>query len=156
MMIQENKIKDKKIKKLSNIVSKKSEEINVSNLTSKPDDITCLRNVWGWQDSVKCAESIWSSIHSKLLEGDLVFAYRNVGINSDLCQFVVVKNNKIGNNDFAVGVITSGYTMLLPHVPIDYVETDLVEDLRKWKLEKSILNTYEQIIKGIKDEITSD
>lgn len=143
-------IQEKKIKKLSGINKQKiTEEI------TETVDRNCLKNVLGWRDSMDCAESIWSSIHSKLLDGDLVFAYRNTGGNSELCQFVVVRN-KLNNNDFGVGIITSGYTMLLPHVPVEYVAVELVEDLRKWKFEKSILNTYEQIIKDIKDEIISD
>lgn len=144
---------------MENISEKKIKKVTSKNkpITEENNPVDLNRNVWGWENSMSCAESIWGSIHGKLLEGDLVFAYKNTGNNSDIHQFVVVKNNYTGNiNDFGVGVISTGYTMLLPHVPVDYVEVELVEDLKKWKLDKTILNTYEQIIKGIKNEITSN
>ena len=124
-----------------------------------------IRNCWGWKDTMEAASDVFSSIHANLLSGEFIFGYKNItGVEkSDLAQIVVVRFRKgipeFGTQDcsedmFGVGVITSGYTMLLPRVPIAYIETELVNDLTKWKLEKKILNTFKRIIADIKDETT--
>jgi hypothetical protein len=49
-------------------------------------------------------------------------------------------------NNFGVGMITSGFSMLLPHVPMRYLETSLHDDLVKYKVETNIIEIYEQLI----------
>lgn len=127
---------------------------NSENLENKQE----IKTVWGWQSPTDCAESVWCGLHRRLLEGNLVFAYRNTNSHSsDLSQCVVVKNDYTGlNDDFSVGVITTGYSMLLPHVPITYLEGELLDELKKQKIDKVILGTYEQIIKDLSNEIISN
>ena len=93
--------------------------------------------IYGWDDDMEVAKSVWGSIHSCLLDGDLVFAYRpKQKKNAKLLQLVIVRNFHLEDtlvvntpkkvyDDFAVGYITSGYTALLPHVPLRYLKDEM-------------------------------
>ena len=118
------------------------------------------RYIWGWEDSMEVASSIWGSIHASLLNGDLVFAYRPLGKDTGrLVQLVIVRNfhydpgssEKI-YDDYAVGYITSGYTALLPHVPLRYLSEEMTGYLEEWKINKEILNTYKAIIEDLENK----
>jgi hypothetical protein len=121
------------------------------------------RAIVGWDTIDDVARSVWSSVHSKLLEGDLVFAYKTGNRYDKLKQIIVVRNfewYQAGNlqpikvyKDFAVGYITSGYTALLPHVPFRYISGELKDALDEWKLPKSVLGTYKAIIEDLDKEI---
>lgn len=107
--------------------------------------------VWGWENAMSVANDLWASVHSSLLSGDLVFAYKETKGNSEFSQIIIVQNKNLnpmtGELDFGVGMVTTGYTSLLPHVPYEYLEDIILEDLKKYKVDKSILEIYKQIIK---------
>lgn len=146
-----------KIKK-QKITSSKVEEKNY-NITEQDcnnyEKITAL-NCWGWKDNMEAAAEIFNSIHSSLLEGLFVFGYKNTGgpDKSQLLQMIVVRYDN--TNVFGLGVVTSGYTMLLPRIPLTYLQNELVTDLKNWKLEKKILETFVQILTDIENEIISN
>lgn len=129
-------------------------------------DINTNRSIIGWNSIDEVASSIWSSIHSKLLEGDLVFAYKTGNQYDRLKQIVIVRNFEWCQvsgmqpvkvyKDFAVGYITSGYTALLPHVPFRYISGEIMTSLEDWKLPKSVLGTYKAIIEDLEKEITTE
>lgn len=101
--------------------------------------------IYGWNNIDDVARDVWSGIHRCLLEGDLVFAYK--ATEGELKQIVVVKNNGVGDEvTYGVGYFTTGYSALFPKLPIDYLRTVLLEDLRKFKVNKKIIETYEQIV----------
>lgn len=106
------------------------------------------RKVYGWENAMSVASDLWASIHSSLLAGDLVFAYKDIIGESGLSQIVIVSNQL--TMDFSVGMITTGYTALLPHVPLDYLTGTVLGDLKKYKVDKNIIKTYEQIIENYK------
>ena len=118
-------------------------------------------NIFGWENDYQVAETIWGSIHSSLLDGDLVFAYRSSTQGSKLGQIIVVRNFKIVSSgvlldpkvytDFGVGYITSGYTALLPHVPLEYLKEEVYKYLEEWKIDKNILGTYKAIIEDLEN-----
>ena len=113
-------------------------------------------NCWGWSDCNEAAYEIFNSMHSSLLSGNFVFGYKNMGgpDKSQLLQFIVVR---FDNTDkFGLGVVTSGYTMLLPSIPLTYLQNELIDDLKKCKLEKKILDTFIQILVDIENEIISN
>ena len=110
-----------------------------------------LKNCWGWENINEAACEVFNGIHSTLLQGQYVFGYRNTGKDSPLVQAVVVRFDK---DIFGLGVITQGYTCLLPRIPLRYLEEEFVADLKKWKIEKEIVETFIQIINEIKNEIT--
>lgn len=114
---------------------KKKEEV-------KKEDSPVI-NIWGWDNIDAVAEDIYQGIHSQLLEGYLVFAYQ--GGSDDLRRFVITQ--KSGVDTYMLGVITSGYTMLLPSTPKEYLVTEFMEDLRKkYKIHPDILNNLEKIL----------
>lgn len=115
--------------------------------------------IWGWDTTMEVARSIWGSIHDTLLHGDLVFAYRPLSDKGNrLIQLVIVHNFHIDSSglqdikvydDYGVGYITSGYTALLPHVPLRYLKDEMSGYLEEWKINKEILNTYKAIIEDL-------
>lgn len=112
-------------------------------------------NVIGWSSAMECANDIWSSIHSSLLSGNLVFAFKSTKSGSEFGQIVVVQNldrynGNLLKDDFGIGMITTGFTMLLPHAPFKYLEEDIVEDLKKYKVDKEIIEVYKRIIEKFK------
>lgn len=136
-------------------------EINVLKVLDSPQDLKDLEDtrrhqiVHGqWTSVDEVARDVWSGIHSSLLQGQPLFAYKSTKPGSELVQVVVVMNLKTALNgervvvddDLAVGLITTGWTALLPHVPSSYLVNDLHADLVKYKVEKKIIETFEQIV----------
>lgn len=120
---------------------------------------------YGWRCINDVAAEVWGSIHSTLLKGDLVFAYKSPKEQDKLKQIVIVRNFELSNNpvpgmmdpmkvytSYGVGYITSGYTALLPNVPFRYISGEIVDYLKEWKVEKSIINTYEAIVEELSKE----
>lgn len=102
-------------------------------------------NIIGWESASACANDVWNSIHSSLLSGNLIFAYKSHNHGTELGQIIIVQNiNQY--HDFAVGMMTTGFTSLLPHVPWEYLDSVVTEDLKKYKVESSIRDIFKQII----------
>lgn len=102
--------------------------------------ITELENqsiICGWKTIDECASALWSGIHSTLLEGTLVFAFKNTLQKSDLVQLVVVRNirhdiiERFGNETFAVGTMKKGWTSLNPIVDLEWLKTTVTQDLEE-------------------------
>lgn len=124
---------------------------------------------YGWQCIDDVAKDVWGSIHSSLLNGDLVFAYKCPSKNATLKQIVIVRNFELVDSgmlgvpdpikhyiSYGVGYITSGYTALLPNVPYTYIAEEIVEYLKDWKIDKTIINTYEAIVEELgKEELNN-
>lgn len=129
----------------------------IMNNTSSEEEFTDERVnqiVWGWDSVDKAAAEVFASVHRTLLEGVPVFLYKNTTTKSDLCQVVVVRNidEQTGklSDDYGMGMITAGFSVLYPHLPIEYLESDLLSDLEKYKVDKKIINTYVSIINALK------
>lgn len=101
-----------------------------------------IRSVWGWNNANEVAESIWNSIHYNLLEGNLIFAYKSTESTSELRQIVIVQNKNADEDSFSVGMFTNGYSSLVPNVPIKYLKTEVIDDLKKYKVDKKIIETF--------------
>ena len=105
-----------------------------------------------WKTADQAAYDVWNSIHNSLLDSDLVFGYKSMKPGSDLQQLVVVRNVRWENgqrtpdNTYGVGVIYSGYTMLLPKVPHTYLTDTLIEDLIKSKPGDHVIKSYKYMI----------
>lgn len=102
-------------------------------MSEKDYELLEKRRVWGWENAMSVANDLWASIHSSLLAGDLVFAYKDTTGESGLTQIVIVAFNQ-PTEHFSVGMVTSGYTALLPHVPFDYLTNTVLGDLKSIKL----------------------
>ena len=144
-------MKDKK--KKEKVVEEKIEQVLDNNSIVNPAETRKWQIVNGaWKNVDEVASSLWGSIHSSLLEcSGPFFAYKSTKSNTELVQLVVVMNfyrstSLVVPGDFGVGMVTSGFSMLLPHVPMRYLETSLHDDLVKYKVETNIIEIYEQLI----------
>ena len=122
-----------------------------SNVVGQTDD-RIKQVVGGWESAEQVANSLWSSIHESLLfDTDLVFAYKSTKPGVDISQVVVVQHVDPNTNEllglFSVGIMTSGFTALVPKVPIEYLEKDVVLDMEKYKVEKNYIETFKEILK---------
>ena len=164
----EEKSEEKRLRKTSRKIKEGREDIK-EELTK--EEIELQEHVktnsvfYGWQSIEDVAKEVWGSIHASLLDGDLVFAYKCPSKNAALKQIVIVRNFDLVNSgvgpikyykSYGVGYITSGYTALLPNVPYTYIAEEIVEYLKDWKIDKTIINTYEAIVEELgKEELNN-
>lgn len=99
--------------------------------------------IFGWQSVDDAARDVHNSFHSKLLEGNPLFLYRATNTDSELIQIVVVYMDEGG---YSVGIITKSWSSLYPRVSIEYLKDELFKDLKKWKVEESVVKMYENLI----------
>lgn len=133
------------------LLKKKKKEYNQIN--SNNLNVLKKEYIFGWNNLDDLAREVWNSIHCILLKGIPIFAYKD----HNGFQVVIVKNEFTNQpNDFAIGMMTQGYTMLLPHIPIEYLCTCVLDDLKSNKIEKRIIEIYEHIIEDYKNEIISN
>lgn len=129
--------------------------LQVSN-SSLANEIREEQIVHGWESVEEAAGDIYSSIHKSLLEGCPVFLYKNTNDNTDLEQIVVVRNidPNTGNllDTYGVGEIMKGWTALLPLVPFNYLMTEVRNDLVKYKVDKKIIDSYDQVMEYIESK----
>lgn len=107
-----------------------------------------------WENLENVANSLMQSIHSTLLIGSApFFAYQVAGKPKGIIQLVIVKkmeDDKIVPNKFSVGMITPGFTSLVPNVPLEYIEKVVLEDLKKE--DKKLAETLEDLIQDYRTE----
>lgn len=118
--------------------SKKSKKIEETKKILEPKEI---RNIYGWSCIEEVAQDIWSGIHSYLLNGNFVFAYRGVG---DIMQLVITK--RLHDQSYMIGMITSGWTMLLPSVPKEYLLDTTVTDMKTKKVPGEVIQNFIEIL----------
>ena len=118
----------------------------------------CQTVYGGWNNVDECASAVWSSIHSSLLEGELIFAYKSTSGKSELQQFVLVKNllgkkaDEYGNlrtyekTGYSLGMITSGFSVLYPYIPEKYLLDTGLEDLKKYKVPADVIKAYVNLV----------
>lgn len=112
----------------------------------------------GWRNATEVAADVWRQGNLGLLDGDLMFAYKNTeSATSGLYQVVVVKyfdwglvpgkNEpvKIYNGKYGYSIVTTGYSAMIPKVGLEYLE-EIYKDLVAFKVNKQILNLFRNII----------
>ncbi|MBP3732198.1 MAG: hypothetical protein J6I84_03020 [Bacilli bacterium] len=138
-------------------IKKNTETSNMGVEVKDPQDLENQQNmrIYGFEDSIAVAKTIFGGIHEILLRGELVFAYRNTASSNkkDLFQVIVVRDlrpfDNAPLNTYSISTITSGYTALIPHMPIEYLD-EVVSDLEAGKVEKKIVENFKEIIKDLK------
>jgi hypothetical protein len=106
------------------------------------NDMNNTKFIYGWNDINEVALSVWSSLHDILLSGNLIFAYRG----KDISQLIVVDDAILGSNSYSFGIITNDYTMLVPHMPLEYVREEILSELKNHKVDTNIIKTFEYIV----------
>ena len=114
------------------------EEIKQEEIQSSPQAYP----INGWSCVEELADEVYSSIHSGLLQGNLVYALR--------CQEIprLVITQRLDTGDFMVGEIMSGWTAYYPRVPYQFLFNDILEDMRKLKLSKETIENYILVLKS--------
>lgn len=123
------------------------------------NDIQYYQTVYGgWNNIDECAAAVWSSIHSSLLDGELIFAYKSTSAKSELQQFVLVKNllgkdadiygmpKNYKKTGYALGMITSGFSVLYPYLPEKYLLETGLDDLKKYKVPTDVVRAYINLV----------
>lgn len=117
-----------------------------------------LRFNGAWNSAEGVAADLWGSIHSNLLNNSVpFFAYKSLTSDSSLVQIVAVEDTEYLNayakiGTFSVGMITSGFSALLPHVDLSYMEGQFLDDLEKYKVDKDIIKTYKKLLEDYKND----
>lgn len=120
------------------MAKKKSlKESNIQNI-----DPSQVYQINGWSCIEELADEVYSSIHSGLLQGNLVYALR--------CQEIprLVITQRIDTGDFMVGEIMPGWTAYYPRVPYQFLYSDILEDMKKLKLPKETIDNYILVLKN--------
>lgn len=142
---------EKITKKKTKLSSEKNNLIEENPKMSQTDFEQLERmKVIGWENAMECANALWGSIHSSLLQGNLVFAYKNTKSDTNGFGQLVVVQNPNCPSDFGIGAMYSGYTMLLPHIPLANLEEMVLDDFKKYKVESKIQNIFKAIIERYK------
>ena len=97
--------------------------------------------ITGWSCIEELADEVFSSIHSGLLQGNLVYALR--------CQEIprLVITQRLDTGDFMVGEVMPGWTAYYPRVPYQFLFNDILEDMKKLKLSKETIENYILVLK---------
>ena len=134
-----------------------SAEIN-GNINSESQEKN-YKMIYGWEDSMAVANDVWRSGSFDLLKGKLLFAYRNTtDSKSNLYQIVIVQNlvrdieGRIIKpaHSFGISMITTGYSMLLPEVSLEYLEAEVLLDLQVFKVIPKALDAFKMLLNEIK------
>lgn len=153
MTNKENKKKRERVTKATPMVIIEPEGVKEIVEQNSIDQITI-----GWENATEVAAEVWRQGNMNLLEGDLMFAYKNTeSATSGLYQIVVVKyfdwmtipgtmnQVKTYNKTYGYSLVTAGYSAMIPKVGVDYLE-EIYNDLVGFKVDKQILNKFRNII----------
>lgn len=96
----------------------------------------------GWSCVEELADEVYSSIHSGLLQGNLVYALK--------CQEIprLVITQRLDTGEFMVGEFMPGWTAYYPRVPYQFLYSDILEDMKKLKLPKETIDNYILVLKN--------
>jgi hypothetical protein len=96
----------------------------------------------GWSCVEELADEVYSSIHSGLLQGNLVYALK--------CQEIprLVITQRVDTGEFMVGEFMPGWTAYYPRVPYQFLYSDILEDMKKLKLPKETIDNYILVLKN--------
>ena len=96
-------------------------------------------NVYGWTSIDDVAREVYEGPFRDLLEGVLVFAYKNPG-DSGTVKFLVVTKTK---DSFRFGFESqTGWTCYYPKTTLQYLNEVILEDLKKNTTENYIIEDF--------------
>ena len=97
-------------------------------------------NIYGWDSESDVANEIYCSSFRSLLEGNLVFAYKNPKSTGTLKLLVITKTS----NSYMVGLIPqgNGWTYYNPSACSGYLKDVILKDLQNNKTETYIIEDF--------------
>ena len=102
--------------------------------------VTPHYNIYGYQDATEVASEISESIHSSLLSGDFVFAYRGSG---DLRRVVVTR---VAQDTWMYGIVTSGWTTLVPKISREGLLAMVGDEMETRKIPNNIIDDFKYFV----------
>ena len=93
-------------------------------------------NIYGYQDATEVAAEISGRIHSSLLSGYFVFAYRSSG---DLRRVVVTRTSQ---DTWMYGIVTTGWTCLVPKISREGLLTMVGDEMETRKIPNNIIDDF--------------
>lgn len=107
--------------------------------TKKIEETRQKSNVYGWSSIDNVAKEVYESQFQDLLQGILVFAYKNPG-DTGTVKFLVITKTKDG---FRFGFISqTGWTCYYPKTTLEYLNEVILDDLKKNKTENYIIEDF--------------
>ena len=119
--------------------SKKKTETK-SVITPTVDSPTVHYNIYGYLDATEVANDISGSIHSLLLSGYFIFAYRGSG---DLRRLVVTRT---AQDTWMYGIITPGWTCLVPKISREGLLEMCVSEMEIRKIPINIIDDFKYFV----------
>lgn len=102
--------------------------------------VTPHYNIYGYQDATEVASEISGSIHSSLLSGYFVFAYRGSG---DLRRVVVTR---VAQDTWMYGIVTPGWTVLVPKISREGLLTMVGDEMEARKIPNNIIDDFKYFV----------
>ena len=99
-------------------------------------------NLWGYSCLQEVADEISCGIHSDLLRGYFVFAWREPKVG-DIKRLVVTRTDQ---DSWMYGIITTGWSGLIPKITKEGLYATLITDLEQQKIRQEILEDLKYFI----------
>jgi len=99
-------------------------------------------NIWGYPDLSAVAADISGGIHSGLLAGYFVFAYRSGG-SGNIKRLVVTRS---GPDTWMYGIVTQGWTGYIPKIPKEGLYGLLLDDMKADKIKPEIIEDFKYFV----------
>ena len=111
-------------------------------------------------DSLRTLGDKWGNVSLRMIEGDLIFIYKNTSNtghndNNTLLGVSVFRNNQYTgpleiSGTYCVELVTTNWSTIYPSVPLTYLQIELLDLLKEFKIDEEVLTTYKQIIGDLK------
>ena len=101
-----------------------------------------MNQIFGWRNIDDLAKELYGSVFSGLLDGYLVFAYKNQKKTGTLKELVVSK--RLDNPNYIIGIrpFSGGWSGFLPNMPVEYLMEISYLDLIENKTEKEVIESF--------------
>ena len=143
-----------KVKKSKKIVEDNNNKVeNID--TEIKNQINNDYYIYNFKNIEEVASRIYSSIADRLLNGNLIFAYKGVSQSSDLNCLVVVQYDNPERNLFGAAVFKKSYSYCIPFAPIEYLD-EVKDELIEAKVDKKIIATFTNIIEDLEKRVNKN
>lgn len=101
-----------------------------------------MRQIFGWNNIEDLAKEMKGSGFSGLLDGYLVFAYKNLGKSGTIRVLVISK--RLDGPGYIIGErpFSNGWTGFLPNMPPEYLREVIYFNLIENKTDKEIVEAF--------------
>lgn len=144
----EEKIELKKNLQQTNMTKSELSEEEKRDLSRARVDKLYRRYIGSWDSVQEVADKNWKDVCTDTLyKGEVIFSYKTSdneleSENNPLYQVIISKD--IEEGDYIVNIVTLEWSSLLNHLPLTYLQNELMDRLVEWKIDKETLITLKQ------------